>query len=548
MFIDQESASKEIPRLPEKQKKSTESFDGQSFNERTVIVSQKQEILVKIANDQGQIFKVFRLEGQNWVAGRDTRSTIFIDVSEFSRQHFEIKYEDGNFMVRDLNSSNGTILNRDALAPMQWSRLVSGDTIEVVNYKVIFEIRDPDFKDKMKSVMAVEDVESSFHDSSILNEPMSPAIYQPGMNYPSQYQASRRHKRKQPDNHWYVLFIGLVVIGLTMLYVLDDSGSSQKSEMASESSGSQQSAFDRLTPQQQRYVHDSYSLADQLFRQGKYQLAKQEVSKIHQLIPYYYESKNLEQLADVALQTQIDQQRAMAREAEKKEAEIKIQNQVAYCKTQIKSVTTMSDLEKCLDQALVLNPEHPLILEARQQVEKIMADQAVKEEKQQAYEDRVERQKNLFHRAETLFIDTQYLEAIRAYDAVVNSGLPDPENLKSRAKRKIASIQEDLSTRQRKYEKDAEEYLKNGNLKEAILKMKASVEINPKNEEAKSKLSQMMGDLKRQMQAYYQEGILEESVGEVEAAKGKWKRIMEKSLPDEEYYKKAKLKLKKYGI
>jgi pSer/pThr/pTyr-binding forkhead associated (FHA) protein len=548
MFVDEEQAQNPVKTESSRRKKSIESSFNESINERTVVVSQKQEILVKIANEMGQIFKVFRLEGQNWVAGRDTRSTIFIDVSEFSRQHFEIKYEDGNYMVRDLNSSNGTVLNRENLTPMQWNRLASGDTIEVVNYKVIFEIRDPDFKDKMKSVMAVEDVESSFHDASILDEPPPPVAYQPGMNYPSQYQASRRKKRKQPDNQWYVLFIGVVVIGLTLMYVLEDSGSSQKSDMASESGGRPQSAFDRLTAQQQRYVHDTYSLADQLFRQGKYQLAKQEVSKIHQLVPYYYESKNLEQLAEVALQTQIEQQKALAREEEKRESEIKIQNQVNICKTQIRPTTTMSDLEKCLDQVLVLNPEHPAILEAREQVERIMAEQAIKEEKQQAYEDRVQRQRNLFHKAETLFIDTQYLAAIKAYDVVVNSGLPDPDNLKSKAKRKIASIQDDLSTRQRKYEKDAEDYLKNGNLKEAILKMKASVEINPNNEVAKTKLSQMMGDLKRQMQAYYQEGILEESVGEVEAAKGKWKRILEKSLPEEEYYKKAKLKLKKYGL
>jgi hypothetical protein len=50
------------------------------------------------------------------------------------------------------------------------------------------------------------------------------------------------------------------------------------------------------------------------------------------------------------------------------------------------------------------------------------------------------------------------------------------------------------------------------------------------------------------MQALYQEGILEESVGEVETAKTKWKKIIDQSLPDEDYYKKAKMKLKKYGI
>ena len=50
------------------------------------------------------------------------------------------------------------------------------------------------------------------------------------------------------------------------------------------------------------------------------------------------------------------------------------------------------------------------------------------------------------------------------------------------------------------------------------------------------------------MQTIYQESILEEGVGEVEAAKVKWKKILEQSIPEEEYFKKAKIKLKKYGV
>jgi len=36
-------------------------------------------------------------------------------------------------------------------------------------------------------------------------------------------------------------------------------------------------------------------------------------------------------------------------------------------------------------------------------------------------------------------------------------------------------------------------------------------------------------------------------VGEVESAKSKWKKIRELSVPEEEYYKKSTIKLKRYG-
>jgi hypothetical protein len=55
-----------------------------------------------------------------------------------------------------------------------------------------------------------------------------------------------------------------------------------------------------------------------------------------------------------------------------------------------------------------------------------------------------------------------------------------------------------------------------------------------------------MSELKKQMQALYQEGVREESVGEVETAKVRWRKIVELSIPEEDYYKKAKIKLRKY--
>jgi hypothetical protein len=55
------------------------------------------------------------------------------------------------------------------------------------------------------------------------------------------------------------------------------------------------------------------------------------------------------------------------------------------------------------------------------------------------------------------------------------------------------------------------------------------------------------------MMGLYQEGILEESFGNVEGgeskagAKDKWKKILDLDVSDGEYYKKAYIKLKKYG-
>ena len=62
------------------------------------------------------------------VIGRNPDCTIRIPVSEVSRQHCEISSDDTRAVVRDLGSSNGTFVNRAAVAE---HRLAAGDVIVV---------------------------------------------------------------------------------------------------------------------------------------------------------------------------------------------------------------------------------------------------------------------------------------------------------------------------------------------------------------------------------------------------------------------------------
>ena len=62
------------------------------------------------------------------VIGRNPDCTIRIPVSEVSRQHCEIASDDTRAIVRDLGSSNGTFVNRAAVAE---HRLAAGDVIVV---------------------------------------------------------------------------------------------------------------------------------------------------------------------------------------------------------------------------------------------------------------------------------------------------------------------------------------------------------------------------------------------------------------------------------
>jgi pSer/pThr/pTyr-binding forkhead associated (FHA) protein len=491
---------------------------------------------IKVCNENGDTVHNFRLDGNYWLAGRDSGCTLFIDHVKFSRRHFEIRVEEGAYMVRDLGSSNGTFLNENALISQEWVPFRSGDVLTVVDWKLYFELRDSKYEERLQGVSdelrhpltvmeGLQMAEAEFPQSAIGAMPTPPP------------------KPVKKKVNWVRMVIGLILIGGAVGYLMD--GGEKPPEVA-QTNKTNGSAFDKLSPKQQQYVKDTYRLADRLFKEGRYEMARQEVAKIHQVIPSYEESKNLEKLAEVAIQTQLDQARAEAQEKEKLEMDEKIRQTVELCRRKISSKIEVRTIDDCLSPVIALNPEHPDILALKARVDQIVAERMQSQERKAEYQALVRRQKALYEKAVALSKSGKPLEALEAYGNVVQSKLPDPENLKNESKREIASIQTKLAAQQGELETAADSLYKKGNLKNAISTLKKAIEINPENEVVKGRINSMLGELKKQMQVMYQEGVLEESVGEVETAKTKWKKIIELSLPEEDYYKKARTKLKKY--
>ncbi len=504
-------------------------------SDKTSVGQTRIQPYLKVCNEHDEPVQLFSLDGSSWVGGRDATCTLFIDNAKFSRRHFEIRIDEGIYMVRDLGSSNGTLLNGDPLLSQEWVPFRSGDVLTIVDWKIYFELRDPRYEERLMQVSA------DLRHSMIGHEQM-PGDYQSAGGMPSM-QGAIGGGRKKPVN-WVRILIAIIVVGGLGAYLTggDDKSSSDAPAASKKTAG----VLEKLTPQQQQYVKDTYRLADRLFKEGRYEMARQEVAKIHQLVPVYEESKNLEKLAEVAIQTQLDKQKAEAQERERLEMEEKIQLVVKGCRQKVNSKIDMKTIDDCLGSVMALNPDHPDIQALKAQVDQIVSKRLQDQEKRAEYQGLVRRQKALYDKAVSLKQAGKPLEAIVAYGTVVDSRLPDPENYKVESKREIASIQQKLTKQQNELEAKSNDQHKSGNLKGAIVTLKQAIEINPENETLKGRMNSMLGELKKQMQNLYQEGVLEESVGEVETAKAKWKKIIELSLPEEDYYKKARTKLKKY--
>lgn len=510
------------------------------FSDKTFVGQLEVTPYLTVTDHNGELAQIFRLEGHQWVAGRDTSCSVFLDNSKFSRRHFEIRLQEGSYVIQDLGSSNGTLLNGELISTAGETVLHSGDIISVADWSLCFELRDSGFDSRLQEVPV---------------EIRSPVLYQPQMPVESFNSGSQTGPMYNDVENQFVpkkkfnfvrVLIGLILVFCGYYFTIG--GGNLEGTPPPQVKSGQLSPFEKLSVQQRQYVKDTYRLADRLFKEGRYELSRQEIAKIHQLIPFYEESQNLEKLADVAIQTQIEQQRADAREKDKIEMEEKISRTVAQCRARVNSNIEMKTVDDCLAPIIAFNPDHPDIVALKSRVDQIILDRVMKNEARADYQARVRRHKALFARAKKTDKSGLEKEAIQAFQVVVNSNLPDPEDLRGKSKREIASIQQKLINQQSDLERVADEAQKKGDLKTAVQTLHKALLVNPENEVIKGRINNILSELKKRMQTYYQEGILEESVGEVETAKTKWKKIMELSLPEEDYYKKAKSKLKKYGV
>ena len=100
---------------------------------------------LKVSYDDDTPRDIFKLseEESEWVFGRDESADIMVESPNVSRAHFRIsRDEKGQYYIKDLKSSNGTLLNDKELSSGKAYPLRSGDMIYILDIEIAFEIKD----------------------------------------------------------------------------------------------------------------------------------------------------------------------------------------------------------------------------------------------------------------------------------------------------------------------------------------------------------------------------------------------------------------------
>ncbi len=577
-------------------------------NERTVIGVAQQVPYIKMMSSDGAVREMLRLEvGDVWAAGRDPSCQIIIPDQRVSRRQFEVRKINGIYTIIDLTSVNGTFLNGSPISSTDPQPLKSGDAITVLDNTMYFELHDPNFQYRMERIevpplqmagaAGIDDLEEIGLDEIPLEEEQ----YDPNqdMNYPQEIDQGYYQDQLNPDGSPFTgmpqeqmqgdyynmqqgeqapeqqgppptpivqawnrfknnkpVFFSVIALFLVGMYFLSDMMNSP----APQKSGQQQAfnpddPLSRLKPEERENVNLWYNNAEKALRQQAFTIAKENLDNIHKLMPLgYKDSKLYEAEALNGEQTLLTQQETERREKEQAELQTLIKATLEKCEKAIVPETTPEGLQDCLAPVTINDPTNAEAERMLMQVRKTISDRLAKEEAERVAKNQREELKEIFERAEKVHETGFPKKAIKAYREVIDSDLPDPDGLKDTAALRIKFIQKKLEERNANNISSAELYLKDGKFKEGIMALRAALQFDPDNQTIKDKIERYSNDLRNQVKVMYQESIIDENFGYVDGsdtrpgAKDKWKKIIDIDLEDGDYYRKAFIKLKRYGV
>lgn len=509
---------------------------------------------VRIVESGGEE-ETLKLEGRKWTAGREAGCEILLNDRKASRRQFELTSSPQGYFIRDLGSSNGTLLNGSVLAHDELKPLRSGDVIQVGGLTVHFEVRDPSFEKRLMVIppemMAAPPAlaESPFE---MINYPVPSG---PGgavrvdpnggpVAFPGPLGGLLGGATSDEEKKKKLRFYAIVGAVLALFIAFMMSGQ----EPAKPKNPVTQSPFSRLTPQQQQVVRETYILAKNLLLQGKYDLSASQLQKLHEILPEGYEESL--QYAEQCRQAAETKERMEAIERERKQQEENrriVDKNLSECEPIANRTLNLDELRSCLAPTYERDPENSRITEMLARVQVRIDNKQRLEEQRRDYAERVSKGRGLYMKAERFEAEGNVFGALDAYKKHVDASYPDPENLKAKSQSRILSITKKISAQVDEALSAAKAAYSSQNYRDAIENIKKAKELDPKNEEAAELNAKIRRELNIKLKEIYQESIINEGLGQLDRAKENWKKILDTDHPDGDYYKKARSKLHAYG-
>ena len=521
-----------------------------SSEDKTRIVdiqSSKQQLsaYLKISYDENTPRDIFKLEEQDeWTFGRDEAADIMVDNPNISREHFKIKKEAGQYYIKDLKSSNGTILNNKDLSPGKKYPIQSGDVIYIMDVEIDFEIKNLSLEKELAGLgppPPPAPVPAPVNQGGVPVSYMPPPLPAnlPGviMEAPEESLSFFQKNRKRLIMYGFVC-AAIVCFAFFNTGEKEPEESAQKVEIAG-----------GLTPEQLQIVKDTYQIAQQLYSQGKFEYCKSEIQKVHKYTDSYQDSKKLEIACAQAAENQRRQHDLEQKKQKAARTEKFIQDITNKCRETFDTFKFKHELIACLNPAIELSPADSRIHSLTEKFDAIEMEKADKAERIAQRKKFIRSIASKYNYAKSLHTKGKTLKAIAAYQKFISiSNHRELKEKRDLAKRELAHIKKTFNDRNNRMHGECDNEFSASQFQKAYYTCeKAAKQIpSPHNKPAIDLMAKSKQKLEIKMKPLYEEASLNESVGNVGVAQEYWRKILEKDVRTGIYYKRAQEKLNKY--
>lgn len=496
--------------------------------------------------------EVLKLEGHLWVGGRDQTCEICLQENRASRRHFELLRTADGLFITDLASANGTLLNDEALPANEPFQLTSGDVIRIGNTKITLEIRDLNFAANLPAI-----VPSAWPPPGAIPSPSlpTPMPYDQQAMVPTPYhQQSHRDDFQMwtgpaapPPKPNRVKYILMALVPLIIYGILHQENGAEKPAVPTKTdSSSQAPTFEQLSKDQQQAIKDSFALAKNMYLQGRYELCVAELNKLHEVIPAFENSREFDTFCKNGSQLERAQQDKERRDRERADTERAILQIVDDCRRN--KGMTLNQMKLCLAPAIERAPDNPAVIELLQTME-MRQDQR---NRQQATIEARKREQQLgqkmFERARSFFTSGDIKRAVSEYERFLASKYPGVDQERDIAQRDLAQVRKEMNEKVAIFVRVCKENLEKNLYRDAYSQCAQALQEQPGNAEAKQLQARAQRESRKELKGVYEDSMLEESMGNIDGAKDRWKQILNKAIPGDDYFKKAKRNLQKYEV
>jgi pSer/pThr/pTyr-binding forkhead associated (FHA) protein len=483
----------------------------------------------------------FLLEAELAVFGRGSNCDVVLTEKKASRKHIEIRKQGLSFLVKDLNSANGTLVNGSKITETE---LVSGDVIQIGEAKIQFSVENKDYFSRQDQFMPVPaHLEQAMTMGSAGDQGGAPD-YSGGEPIPGIDPAPAPEAPKSLVGKvklWYssmpkerrMRLIGLLTAIALVGAIFGSGDDAPKNEPVK---GVKARTYEGLTPEKKKYVRDNYELLLKAQELRDYVKVTTYASLILVHVDDFKDTKSYEALAKKGIEQAEEEKRRKILE----EKQAAVRKEVAALEEKGRALLAKAlddpkfrpELDTLIQEIYGKDPNNRSAADWKAQIK-------AKDEEDKRLADEKLRKEEIKNKAEAAFAEVEktykeekYIPALQAAETLYALEYKEKEFV-DRIDKLKEEIRSKLSTVIAPYLREAEtERQEGGDLvkaKEAYLKV---LKVDATNKEAKRGLEEIHEKLHLRAKRLFTEAVIADSMSDLVEAREKYEKCL-RVAPDE---------------